>query len=82
MQLLVIEDDELPEEQRWAILRPRNSEPVLAVKQQWSRDIRTLTEALASLPCLTADHVSVEGVQRLSMLVGASGLVSMSRSDC
>jgi hypothetical protein len=82
LQLLVIGDDDLPEEHRWAIIRPRNSEPVLAVKEQWSRDIRTLTDALASLPCLTADHVRLEGVQRLSMLLRAPSLVTVRRADC
>lgn len=65
LQLLVIGDDELPAEHRWAILRPKGGEPVLAVKERWSRDIRTLTEALAALPALTADDV--EGVHRLSL---------------
>lgn len=82
LQLLVIGDDELPDEHRWAIIRTRDSEPVLAVKEQWSSDIRTLTEALASLPCLTADHVDLEGVQRLSMLLRAPGLVTVRRGDC
>jgi hypothetical protein len=70
MQLLVIGDDELPSEHRWAILRSRDSEPILAVKQEWSRDIRTLTEALACLPALTEN---IEGAQRLSVNVKRSG---------
>lgn len=82
LQLLVISDEELPEEHRWAIIRPRGGAPVLAVKEEWSCDIRTLTEALASLPCLTADHVGLEGVERLSMLLRAPRLVTVSRGDC
>lgn len=62
MRLLVIGDDELPEDHRWAILRPPGGEPVLAVKEEWSRDLRTLTEALAALPALTEE---VEGVERI-----------------
>lgn len=65
MRLMVIGDTDLPEEHRWAILRPRGEAPVLAVKQRWSCDIATLTEALAALPALTADDV--EGVHRLSI---------------
>jgi hypothetical protein len=81
LQLLVIGDDELPDGHKWAIIRPRGGAPVLAVKGRWSTDLPTITEALASLPCLTGEHVCLEGVHRLSMLVRAPGLVSVGRRD-
>jgi hypothetical protein len=80
MRLLVIGDDDLPADHRWAILRPTGGEPVLAVKQTWSRDLRTLTEALGALPALTGD---VEGVEHVFIpcrrkLAAVDGGLSMS----
>ena len=67
MRLMVIGDSDLPPEHRWAILRPHDDgEPIVAMKQQWARDLPTLSEALAAVPALTADNTGA-GVQRLTI---------------